>query len=70
MAMKDEPGKQLIELIKLIGLPVIALVIFFSLWDFASTRIQTSVGQIVEIPQPNLPISNIKSGRIKWRDIE
>jgi type IV pilus assembly protein PilY1 len=32
--------------------------------------IQTSVGQIVEIPQPNLPLSNIKSGRIKWRDIE
>lgn len=46
MSMKDEPGKQLIELIKLIGLPVIALVIFFSLWDFASTRIQTSVGQL------------------------
>ena len=32
--------------------------------------IQTSVGQIVEIPQPNLPIKNVKSGRIKWRDIE
>ena len=32
--------------------------------------IQTSVGQIVEIPQPNMPIENIKSGRIKWYDIE
>jgi len=32
--------------------------------------IQTSVGQIVEIPQPNLPIKDIKPGRIKWRDIE
>jgi type IV pilus assembly protein PilY1 len=32
--------------------------------------IQTSVGQIVEIPQPNMPIENIKSGRIKWHDIE
>ncbi|MFC1827943.1 hypothetical protein ACFLZQ_08485, partial [Thermodesulfobacteriota bacterium] len=32
--------------------------------------IQTSVGQIVEIPQPNLPITNIKTGRIKWYDIE
>jgi len=32
--------------------------------------IQTSVGQIVEIPQPNLPNKNVKSGRIKWRDIE
>jgi Tfp pilus tip-associated adhesin PilY1 len=32
--------------------------------------IQTSVGQIVEIPEPNLPFKNIKSGRIKWRDIE
>ena len=34
------------------------------------TFIQTSVGQIVEIPQPNLPNKNIKSGMIKWRDIE
>jgi type IV pilus assembly protein PilY1 len=32
--------------------------------------IQTSVGQIVEIPQPNLPMKNIKTGRIKWWDIE
>ena len=32
--------------------------------------IQTSVGQIVEIPQPNLPIKNYKSGRVKWFDIE
>jgi type IV pilus assembly protein PilY1 len=32
--------------------------------------IQTSVGKIVEIPQPNLPSKDVKSGRIKWRDIE
>ena len=32
--------------------------------------IQTSVGQIVEIPQPNLPNPTIKSGMIKWYDIE
>ena len=32
--------------------------------------IQTSVGQIVEIPQPNLPTGDITTGRIKWRDIE
>jgi type IV pilus assembly protein PilY1 len=32
--------------------------------------IQTSVGQIREIPQPNLPGKHVKSGRIKWRDIE
>ena len=32
--------------------------------------IQTSTGRIVEIPQPNLPSKNVKSGRIKWRDIE
>jgi type IV pilus assembly protein PilY1 len=32
--------------------------------------IQTSVGQIVEIPQPNLPIKTIKSGMIKWRDVK
>jgi type IV pilus assembly protein PilY1 len=32
--------------------------------------VQTSVGKIKEIPQPNLPSKTIKSGRIKWRDIE
>ena len=32
--------------------------------------IQTSVGKIVEIPQPNLPNKQVKSGRIRWRDIE
>jgi type IV pilus assembly protein PilY1 len=32
--------------------------------------IQTSVGQIVEIPQPNLPTAGVKSGRIKWYDVE
>jgi Tfp pilus tip-associated adhesin PilY1 len=32
--------------------------------------IQTSVGKIREIPQPNLPDKNVKSGRVKWRDIE
>jgi type IV pilus assembly protein PilY1 len=32
--------------------------------------IQTSVGKIVEIPQPNLPSKDYKRGRVKWRDIE
>jgi type IV pilus assembly protein PilY1 len=32
--------------------------------------IQTSVGKIVEIPQPNLPNPTVKSGRIRWRDID
>jgi type IV pilus assembly protein PilY1 len=32
--------------------------------------VQTSVGKIKEIPQPNMPDKTIKSGRVKWRDIE
>jgi type IV pilus assembly protein PilY1 len=32
--------------------------------------VQTSTGRIVEIPQPNLPEKDVKSGRVKWRDIE
>jgi type IV pilus assembly protein PilY1 len=32
--------------------------------------VQTSVGKIMEIQQPNLPEEDVKSGRIKWRDIE
>ncbi|MFC1819130.1 pilus assembly protein, partial [Thermodesulfobacteriota bacterium] len=31
---------------------------------------QTSTGRIVEIPQPNLPEKDVKTGRVKWRDIE
>jgi len=32
--------------------------------------VQTSVGKIVEIPQPNLPGKDYKTGRVKWRDLE
>jgi type IV pilus assembly protein PilY1 len=31
--------------------------------------VQTSTGAIVEIPQPNLPIKNAKSGKTKWDEI-
>ena len=31
--------------------------------------VQTSTGAIVEIPQPNLPIENAKSGRTVWDEI-
>ena len=30
--------------------------------------VQTSTGTIVEIPQPNLPIKNTKSGKLTWED--
>jgi len=58
MAMKDEPGKQLVELAKLLGLPIIALAIFFGLWGFASTKIRTSVGQL---PSPSYVWSQAKA---------
>ena len=29
--------------------------------------VQTSTGTIVEIPQPNLPIKNTKSGKLSWK---
>jgi len=28
--------------------------------------VQTSTGEIVEVPQPNLPIKNFKTGRLSW----
>jgi type IV pilus assembly protein PilY1 len=31
--------------------------------------VQTSTGAIVEIPQPNLPIKNAKSGLTVWDEI-
>ncbi len=30
--------------------------------------VQTSTGEIIEIPQINLPVDNFKAGRAKWRD--
>jgi type IV pilus assembly protein PilY1 len=35
--------------------------------DGAKAFVQTSTGAIVEIEQPNLPLTNVKSGRINWR---
>ncbi|RJQ71933.1 MAG: hypothetical protein C4519_19080 [Desulfobacteraceae bacterium] len=35
--------------------------------DGAKAFVQTSTGAIVEIEQPNLPIDNVKSGRLNWR---
>jgi type IV pilus assembly protein PilY1 len=32
--------------------------------------VQTSTGAIVEIPQPNLPIKNAKSGRTVWDQVD
>lgn len=58
MAMRDEPGKQFVELLKMLGLPIVALAIFFSLWGFASTKIRTSVGQL---PSPSYVWSQSKA---------
>lgn len=34
----------------------------------AKAFVQTSTGAIVEIEQPNLPLNDVKSGRISWRN--
>lgn len=34
--------------------------------DGAKAFVQTSTGAIVEVPQPQLPLANAKSGRISW----
>ncbi|MEA3359637.1 MAG: PilC/PilY family type IV pilus protein [Thermodesulfobacteriota bacterium] len=31
--------------------------------------VQTSTGTVIEIPQPNLPIKNIKTGRVSWIEL-
>lgn len=58
IAMKDEPKKQVIELTKLIGLPALALFIFFNLWELASSKIRTSVGAL---PSPAYVWSQAKA---------
>lgn len=58
IGMKDEPKKQVIEILKLLGLPALALIIFFSLWGFASTKIKTSVGAL---PTPGYVWSQAKA---------
>jgi type IV pilus assembly protein PilY1 len=31
--------------------------------------VQTSTGAIVEIPEPNLPYKNIKTGKVSWEEV-
>ncbi len=46
MAMGQSPKEQLMELFNLVGLPVIAIVIFLGLWAGAASQINTSLGQL------------------------
>ena len=36
----------------------------------AKAFVQTSTGTIVEIPQPNLPLKNAKTGKAAWGEIK
>lgn len=58
MAMGDEPAKQGRELVKMLGLPVLALGVFFGLWSLASAHIKTSVGAL---PSPHYVWSQAKA---------
>ena len=42
----DEPGVQLKEIVRMLGLPALAMIAFFATWSFMATKIKTSVGQL------------------------
>jgi len=42
----DEPGLQAKEIVRMLGLPILAMVLFFLTWGYVSTKIKTSVGQL------------------------
>jgi nitrate/nitrite transport system permease protein len=46
IACGEEPRIQLKELGRMLGVPLIGMVLFVLLWSFAAARIQTSLGQI------------------------
>ena len=54
----DEPGLQVKEIIRMLGLPALAMIAFFMTWSFMATKIKTSVGQL---PGPTFVWSQAKA---------
>ena len=54
----DEPGVQIKEIVRMLGLPALALIAFFMTWSFMATKIKTSVGQL---PGPSFVWSQAKA---------
>ena len=54
----EEPDVQLKEIVRMFGLPALALTAFFMTWSFMSTQIKTSVGQL---PSPSYVWSQAKA---------
>ena len=54
----DEPGLQVKEIVRMLGLPALAMIAFFMTWSFMSTKIKTSVGQL---PSPTYVWSQAKA---------
>jgi len=46
LATGDSPSRQLQELAKMVGIPLLALVIFLGLWHVGAAKVVTSLGQV------------------------
>ncbi|WDE99185.1 ABC transporter permease subunit [Lentisphaera profundi] len=54
----DDPKEQMGDLFRQIALPLAAIVSFFMIWSYSSTKIKTSVGQL---PGPSYVLSQAKA---------
>ncbi len=46
LCIKEDPAGQIRELFKIMGIPVIAFILFLAIWDWSAARIQSSLGTI------------------------
>lgn len=61
MASGDRPLRQVNDLIKMIGLPLVAMVIFLSMWHTGAAKIDTSLGQLPGPVQVWEQVENLQS---------
>ncbi len=45
LARGQQPGEQLMTILRQVGLPLLGILVFLMLWQFAASRIDTSLGQ-------------------------
>ena len=46
MLAGEDPRQQFTQLLKIMGIPILALLLFLALWDWGAARVQTSLGTI------------------------
>ena len=46
LGARDNPQQQMVDLVKMVGVPILAFIIFLSLWHVGAAKVVTSLGQV------------------------